>query len=653
MDDWSATAPRTGSALAPGGRALVGAVWALTTMCLAVSVTLMGPVRALGLPGVSAAVRPTDVAGPVQAVALATLGAVVVLRGRSRRYGWLLLAAGGTVGTIQAAGEYSLYARYVAPEADLPFALAAAWVQDLWMVGFLFATLLLPATFPDGRAVGRWRRAVRVTTAGWIVLIGLFVLSDRPLTNIFLDVPRPPANPTGALPIPMEAINATWLVLTASAVAVGAGSVVARWRTATRDVRQQLTWALYAFGVAGAVMAVELINTVLLEVVGVDLSLEWPLAVLSALAWVGVVVGLGLGVLRYRLYDVDLVINRTLVYTAMTALVVVVYAGVVVGVAAMVPALEGIGPSLVATGLVAVAFNPVRRRVQCGVNRLMFGRRDDPYAVVSELGRLLARSGTPDATLGTVVDSVRTALKVPGMAIDLAQGEGWETLAATGALGDVEIVALHHQGDLVGRMVVARRSPGEPLHDDDRRLLEDVAHQAAALVHGLRLNVALQRSREQLVLAREEERRRLRRDLHDELGPSLASQTFRLDAILDLLDRDPTAAAELVASLKQQNTELVADIRRLVYELRPPALDELSLVGAIAAHAGQLARSSGLVIEVTTNPDPLRELPAARRGRRVPHRVRGGHQRRAPRRRVDLHCRAATVGIDVDHADRR
>jgi signal transduction histidine kinase len=444
------------------------------------------------------------------------------------------------------------------------------------------------------------------------VLIGVFVLTDRPLTNLFLELPRPPANPTGVLPIPIEAIDACWLALTAAAVAVGVGSVITRWRTSTRDVRQQLKWALYAFGVAAAVMAVELVNTVLIEVAGIDLSLELALAVLAALAWVGVVVALGLGVLHYRLYDVDLVINRTLVYTAMTALVVVVYVAVVVGVAAMVPALEGIGPSLVATGLVAVAFNPVRRWVQRGVNRLMFGRRDDPYAVLSELGRLLARSGSPNATLGTVVDSVRTALKVPGMAVDVVQGEAWGTRAATGTLGgDVEIVALRHQGDLVGRMVVARRSPGEPLHDDDRRLLEDVAHHAAAFVHGLRLNVALQRSREQLVIAREEERRRLRRDLHDELGPSLASQTFRLDAVLDLLGRDPTAAAELVVSLKHQNTKLVADIRRLVHELRPPALDELSLVGAVTAHAGQLARSNGLVVEVTTSPDPLRELPAA------------------------------------------
>lgn len=611
MDDGRAAGPPVSAAIGPGRTVLVGVVWILTVACIVAVWVLMGPVRALDLPGVGGSVQPTDVVEPLLAVALVTLGALVVLRGRARRYGWLLLTTGVVVGVVRAAGEYSLYARYAVPQADLPMAVAAGWLQDLWMVWFLFGFLLLPALFPDGRAVGRWRRPVQATTAGWIALILVFVVADRPLTNMFLEMSQPPANPTGVLPIPMMAINLVWLVLTAASVVVGAGSLVTRWRVADDELRQQLKWALYAFGVAAAVIAASLVNTVLVEGVGVDLGLEWPLGALMALAWVGVVVALGLGVLRYRLYDVDVVVNRTLVYGAMTALVVVAYVVVVVGVAAIVP-VDGLGLSLLATGLVAVAFNPVRRWIQQGVNRLMFGRRDDPYAVMSELGHLLARSGTPDAMLRTVVETVATALKLPGTAIELDRDGTWEPRATVGTLGGgVEVVPLRHQGDVIGRMVVARRSPGEPLHADDRRLLDSVAQHAAALAHGLRLTAALQRSREQLVAAREEERRRLRRDLHDELGPSLASQTFRLDAILESLDRDPAAAARLVVLLKQQNTQLVADIRRLVHELRPPALDELGLAGAVAAHAGQLARSRALVAEVVTTPDPLGELPAA------------------------------------------
>ena len=604
--------PESRSPVGQFGLILVAIVWVVSVVSLVAASLLVGPVRTHDLPGVGGSVQPTDFVEVVVPLALVTLGAIVIMRGRSHRYGWLLLTVGGLLGVQQAAQEYSLYAMYVAAGSRLPFATGAGWVQDLWMVWWPFAILLLPALFPDGRSIGRWNRPVRLAAVAWAALIVSFMLADRHLTNVFIGLPNSPANPTGILPIPETLINLIWLMLTATSIVIAVGSLVTRWRTATHDLRQQLKWVLYAFGVTTGVVTANLANTVLLEVIGVDLGVAWLLTSLIALSWVGVVVALGLGVMRYRLYEVDLVINRTLVYGAMTALVVLVYVAVVVGAVALVPALDGLGLSILATGLVAVAFNPVRRWVQRGVNRLMFGRRDDPYAVLSELGRLLAWSGTPTGTLGTMVETLGTALKLPGVAIELERDGSWERRALAGTVGnEVEMVPLRHQGEVVGRMVVARRSSEEPLHADDRRLIEDVAHHAAALVHGLRLTVALQRSREQLVQAREEERRRLRRDLHDELGPTLASQTFRLDAILESLDHDSTTTARLVKSLKDQNRELVADIRRLVYELRPPTLDELGLVGALAAHSGQLAHPAGLSVEVVTDPDPLGELPAA------------------------------------------
>jgi signal transduction histidine kinase len=142
-------------------------------------------------------------------------------------------------------------------------------------------------------------------------------------------------------------------------------------------------------------------------------------------------------------------------------------------------------------------------------------------------------------------------------------------------------------------------------------LLADIAGQAGAAAYAVRLTTALQRSRERLVLAREEERRRIRRDLHDELGPSLASQTLKLDAALESLETDPAAAASLLQSLKTQNQELIADIRRLVYALRPPSLDELGLSAALQIHAGAMAQNGSLAIAIMTIPDPLPALPAA------------------------------------------
>ena len=592
--------------------------WCAAVLCavvLAVAVgrwTLMGPVRRL--PQMPDPLLPTDVASPLFAVALAALGALVVVRGGRRRYGWLLLAMGVSTGVVGFAAEYSVYAT-LADDASLPLATTAGWVQDLWMVTWFLGFLLLPAWFPDGRpAAARWRRPVQVTAAAWIALIVVFMLAERPLTNAFLEVGDPPANPTGLLAVPEMAINVSWLVITLTSIVVALGSVVARWRRAHGELRLQLKWVLYAFGLVLAVAAADLVNQALVSGAGIDLGLTWPISLLSALTTVGLVVALGLAVLRLRLYDVDLVINRTIVYGLLTAIIVVAYVLAVVGIGAWLP-VDEVLLSLITTGAVAVAFAPLRALLQRAVNRLMFGERDDPYTVLSELGRLLSHSGAPDETLRTLVETVATTLKLPGVAIELEQDGAWRTRATHGEVPEpashLVVVPLHHQGEVVGRLVVAPRSPREPLSAADHRLLQDIAHQAGALAHAVRLTLALQRSREALVLAREEERRRIRRDLHDGLGPSLASQTFRLDAVLEQLQDDPGEAADLITAVKQHNQQLVADIRRLVYELRPPALDELGLAGALRAYAGQLARNGPLTINLEADPDPLPSLPAA------------------------------------------
>lgn len=593
--------------------ALVGLIGAAVAASAVSRWALMGPVHRL--PETFGPLLPTDLVSPLVAVAMTGIGALVVLRGDERRYGWLLLALGATTGVIGFASEYSAYAA-LSGRAGLPFTVAAGWVQDLWMMGWLLVFLLLPALFPNGTfASGRWRRPVQAATAAWIVLIVVFVMAERPLTNAFLDIEgTPPANPTGWLPVPEMALNLAWLGMMLTSIVIGIASLVGRWRHADVELRQQLKWVLYAFGVLLVVTAADLANQAAVAGLGIDLGLTWPLSALSALSIVGLTVALGLAVLKLRLYDVDLVINRTIVYASLTVVIVTTYVVVVVGVGALLP-MEETFLSLAVTGVVAVMFTPLRSRLQRGANRLMFGHRDDPYAVLSELGRLLSRSPAPEATLQTVAETVATAMKLPGAAIELEQDGAWHTPAQYGTVpeshADKVVVALRHQGEVVGRLVVAPRSPREPLSPADHRLLADIAHQAGALAHAVRLAMALQRSRERLVLAREEERRRIRRDLHDGLGPSLASQTFRLDAVLERLHHDPAAAADLVMALKCQNQELVGDIRRLVYELRPPALDQLGLAGALAAHAGQLDRTGQLTITVETTPDPLPSLPAA------------------------------------------
>ena len=590
---------------------LVVAAWSLSLAAVATSAALLGPVRGSGRTGIGP-LRPDDVIDLVLAVVLVTIGALIVLRGRSATYGWLVLWTGATLSLVGAAGQVALHGWYVAPDDAGAHVEVAVWAQDQWMLFFAPAALLLPALFPDGTAVGRWRRPVRLATAAWIVLIVLHAIAERPAGNIFDGQPGAPDNPTGILSGSAGMVSAAWLFLTLGSLVISVGSLRTRWVRADRDQRQQLKWVLLALGLAAAALVAATVHTALVEVAGADLYLDWLESVVLSLSWVVVALALGLGVLRFRLYDVDLVINRMVVYALMSVLVIAAYGLVVVGSAALLPDLGDSWAALVATGLVALVFAPVRAKVQAGVNRLMFGRRSDPYGVVTELGDVLASAGTPDTTLATVVETVATALKLPGVAIEVEIDGRWERRAVAGDPGaDPAIVPLRYQGELVGRLVAARRSPTERLHADDLRLLDNVAHHVAALAQAVDLNRALQRSREELVLAREEERRRLRRDLHDGLGPSLASQTFRLDAVLQLLGHDSEAAAEQIRALKEQNRELVADIRRLVYELRPPALDELGLAGALAAHAGQLARSGALAVSVRTDPDPLPELPAA------------------------------------------
>jgi signal transduction histidine kinase len=262
-------------------------------------------------------------------------------------------------------------------------------------------------------------------------------------------------------------------------------------------------------------------------------------------------------------------------------------------------------------------FQPLRERLQRGVNRLIYGERDDPYRVLSRLGSRLESTLAPDAVLPAVARTVKEALKLPYAEIQLKREEGFETAAAAGdPVYDALRLPLVYGGETVGRLVLGPRAGEEEFSDTERRLLEDLAHQIGASAHAalmtdeaLRLSADLQHSRERLVEAREEERRRLRRDLHDGLGPQLSSQALTVDAVRKLMRRDPDAAEELLLDLKADAQAAVTDIRRLVYGLRPPALDDLGLLGALRESAAQYS-AKGLSVSVEA-PEELSPLSAA------------------------------------------
>jgi signal transduction histidine kinase len=249
----------------------------------------------------------------------------------------------------------------------------------------------------------------------------------------------------------------------------------------------------------------------------------------------------------------------------------------------------------------------------------MYGERDDPYAVLSRLGQRLDETPAPNAVLPAVVETVATALKLPYAAIVFDRGVepgAGEPATANETPQALDVVAaygqpvagclslpLTYQHETLGRFLFAPRAPGEPFAPTDLRLLADIARAAGAALHAVRLSADLQRSRERIVTAREEERRRIRRDLHDGLGPELAALTLKLDAARNLVEHEPATTKVLLTELRAQTQAALADIRSLVYGLRPPALDELGLIPALREYAHQLS-SDGLHIAVDAEPFP-------------------------------------------------
>jgi len=317
---------------------------------------------------------------------------------------------------------------------------------------------------------------------------------------------------------------------------VAAGAAVLSYRSSRNDpvARQQWRWILFGFGLSGTAF---LLMGLLPEIVTRRALVDWNLVCMFGLP---IPIGLAVAVLRYHLFDIDLVLNRALVYGALSASVVGIYLLVVGYIGSLFHIVDDLPISLVATGVVAVLFQPLRERLQRTVNRLMYGERDEPYAVLSRLGRRLEATLAPEAILPTVVETVAQALKLPYAAVILNSPDGPATVAGQGRpAGELLVLPLVYQGEPLGELRVAARASGESFSPADRHLLEDVAHQAGIAAHAVRLTADLQRSRERLVAAREEERRRMRQDLHDGLGPSLASLTLKLDAARNLVDRDP------------------------------------------------------------------------------------------------------------------
>lgn len=469
------------------------------------------------------------------------------------------------------------------------------------------ATCFLFLLFPDGRFAPAWSRRLALAS-----------LIAAPLMAISFVV----WSASESLPVAILAISSVL------PVAILLGVLYAQFyryrHIASGPQKQQIKWLVYGVGI----MVFILVAGAIPYYWSLTLPANTPYPVWVALntglyflAFAALPLSLTIAVMRHRLYDIDLLINRTLVYGALSAIVIGLYVVAVGTFSLLLQIRNNLIISLLVTGLVAVLFQPLREWLQVRINRILFGERDNPAVVLARLGKQFEANLALGQLLTGILETVSKSLKLPYAAVELGSGDLVMTAAEYGRpLHTTERLPLVSHGEQIGHLIVSPRSPGHGFNADEKLLLENIARQTGTAVFAGQLYADLQKSRQKIVAAREEERLRLRRDLHDGLGPTMASQTLRLDAINELICGDPetgegkdlSEASRMLTELKEQSQESVKDIRRIVYALRPPALDDLGLIPAIQAHTDQHTSSSRqLQITLNARQEDLPPLPAA------------------------------------------
>ena len=524
-------------------------------------------------------------------LALSACGVLLAWYRPRNPIGWLFLAGGVAYATSTAAVNLLGLGGSVGWSTPVLRLLASLFMLAWpWGIGLCLPLALL--LFPDGRPAGsRWRWLI------WAIVVEgvLFELSfaapgrqtfgSRSVTP-YLALPL--YHRLGAL---WAASNIAWAALFILVLA----SLVVRYRRGGDVERRQLLWLLLAV-------------LVVLAYAGVPWGIFGRGPVLGLLVIPLIPAAVTVAILRYQLLDIRLVVSRALVYGLLTAAAAGAYVGLVALLDALVRSRVSLDSAVVASVIVAVGFNPARIRLQRLIDRGLYGDRRDPVRAVSLVGERLAGTGT--AGLAGVLEALCDSLRLPFAAVRFGTAEA----AAHGTAPELlHGISLRYDGARIGELIVGLRSGQRRLSPPDIAVLELLAGPLAVALHATALSAALQQSRVSIVAAREEERRRLRRDLHDGLGPALTGIAFKADAARNALPAGPARASELLGALRADTTAAITDIRRLVNGLRPPALDDLGLIGSLRQQTDRLAqRPDGSSVAVCLNtPEPLPALPAA------------------------------------------
>jgi signal transduction histidine kinase len=547
-------------------------------------------------------------------VAFVVPGAFIISRQPRNTIGWLLIAIPlvGELGFLM--GDYATYGLATNP-GSLPAARWAAWVDRWAIVPTLASFIPLFLLFPDGRIPSRrWRPVLWFTVATIALATVSFAVTPGRMTGAFSDLTGVTVlNPVGleAAAGLVDALTGIAGFGTLAAAFLAGASLVVRFKSRKGDERQQVKWLAF---VGLAFMATFVLSVVVSGIAGAEshageVAGNIGFAVMFVILAVGIPAACTIAILKYRLYDLDVVVNRTVVYAALAAFITAVYVGIVVGIGQAVGSKRNLGLSILATAVVAVGFQPVRDRVQYLANRLVYGKRATPYEVLSEFSeRMSATYATEDL--------------LPRMARILAEGTGarhadvWLRIgqelkpeatwppAGRGALptmslsdGEVppiegvdRILPVRHGGELLGALSITK-SRGDPLRPAEGKLMDDLASGAGLVLRNVRLTEELldrlkelQASRTRIVAAQDEERRRLERNLHDGAQQQLVALQVKLSLAERLAEEDCRVKDQLSA-LKAEAGEALENLRDLARGIYPPLLADQGLAAALQAQA--------------------------------------------------------------------
>jgi two-component system NarL family sensor kinase len=512
---------------------------------------------------------------------IALLGGVVpvvvgalILRWHPRyAIGWLLVAHGVL---------FFLSLTFDGPVTSRTGLIADQLTSGAWVLLFL-GLVVIAYLLPDGRAANRfWRWWLRIGLAGVL----LFIVGAAGDGQGFAETHDGAALPLAWLPEAVsDLLGSVGLLMVALLIFGSAVAVWRRLRRARGDERLQLLWLVWGALTVPVTLLTGWINHFLLD--------DGPLfpAALGLVA-VGLPITVGIAILRHRLFDIRFVLSRTLTYLLLVVAVITVYAMLLFATDRLIG--NGTLGGLLAVGVVAVAVHPAYSFLWKRVERWVYGLRSDPRAAI----RLLvdrAEAADPTGLITAVTDAVAAALRVDRVWVETTEASPDPALRER----------MVHRSEDVGQLAIAVPD-GREFSPADLDLVRDLAQFAAILVRSGQLNDELSASRRRIVAGREEERRRLRRDLHDGVGPSLAAIVLKLNATQSRTD--PGERNALIAEVRDEVKGAIGEVRRLVDDLRPPAIDEVGLLNAMRQRASAL--SGAVTFEVTGPPAPP-PLPAA------------------------------------------